>query len=90
MEPGVVVLRVEVLRIEAVPPLALAVGLGELAVVRHAGERAGLVRALGDFIPRPRARGVDAHAEAQAVLARRLRPAADQILLRPDATEFHG
>ena len=76
------VLRVKILRVEAVPPKALAVGLGQLAVVRHAGQRAILVRALRRFIPRPGARGVNADGKAQAVLARRLRPAADQILVR--------
>ena len=79
-----VVLRVEVLRVEAVPPLALAVGLGELAVVGHAGERAGLVRALRRLVPRPGVRGVHADAEPQAVRARGLGPAADQVLLRAD------
>ena len=81
---GRVVLRVEVLRIEAVPPLAFAVGLGELAVVRHAGHRAVGVRALCHLIPRPCVRGVNADGEAQAVFPRRRRPAANQVLVRTD------
>ena len=78
------VLRVEILRVETVPPLALAFGLRQLAVVRHASERAIGIGALGNFIPAPGAPGVNAHRKAQTVFARRRRPAADQIFLRPD------
>ena len=66
------VLRVELLRIETFPPRALAVGLGELAVVGHARQRAVRVGALRRLVPAPRVRGVHADAEAQPVLARRL------------------
>ena len=33
-------------RIKPLPPLAFAVGLGQMPVIRHAGQRAGLVRTL--------------------------------------------
>ena len=79
-----VTLRVKILRIEAVPPKPLAVGLRQFAVVRYDGERAGFVRALCHFIPRPRARGVNADAETQTIVPRCRRPAADQILVRAD------
>ena len=51
------VLRVVVLRIESLPPKPLAVGLGHLPIVRHAGQRARSAHRLGptadDVLLRP-------------------------------------
>ena len=79
-----VILCVEVLRIETFPPGARAVGFRELAVVGHAGERPSFVGALRGFVPEPGVGSVHAHAESQAVLARRPGPAADDVLFRTD------
>src|SRR5262249_42877841 len=79
-----VVLRVQLPRVEAIPPLTLAVGSGQRPVVRNADQRSLLVRALCGFVPRPRSRAVNAHAKAQPVVPRGSRPGADQVLLRAD------
>ena len=81
---GPVVLGVKVLRIETVPPLAVAVGLGELAVVRDARLGSRLVAQLRDFIPAPRPRGMQADAEPQALRPSSFCPHADEVLLRAD------
>ena len=81
---GCVALLVKILRVEAVPPFAFSVGFRQFAVVGHSGQRTGLVGALGDFIPAPCVRSVQAHAERQPLIVRGLRPAGDQIFLRAD------
>ncbi len=78
------VLRIEFLRIVAVPPKPLAVGFGELAIVRHAGQRTSFVRTLRHLIPGPGARAVNAHGEAQPEFARGPGPRAYEIALRPE------
>ena len=75
LPPGavLVVLGVELLRVESFPPLALAVGLGQVAVVRLRGLQ-----------PRPGMRGVYADAEGQSGLLAGVAPAAGQVLLGSD------
>jgi hypothetical protein len=76
---------VEFLRVEALPPLALAVGLGEgVGVVADACERALGVVVVGDLQPVPCVGGVVGDGEAQAVLAGELAVDADDVLLRAD------
>ena len=87
---GHMVLGVEVLGIETVPPQAFAVGLGELAIIGHAGEGAGGVRTLRHFIPGPGVGGMNAYGEAQAVFARCGRPAADEVFVRSDGDGIPG
>ena len=87
---GRVVLGVEILRIEALPPFALAIGLRQFAVVRHAGERAARIGALRDFVPHPGVRGVNADAEPQPLGAGGAGPSADQILLGADPDGVPG
>src|ERR1022692_5341819 len=62
------------------------VGLGQFAVVRHAGERTALVGALRHVVPHPGVRGVNADAEPQALRAGGTGPSANQILpgTKPD------
>ena len=67
-----VLLAVELLRVESFPPLPLPLLLGDKRIARLASI----------FVPRPGVRGVDAHAEAHAGVARSLCPSADDVLLR--------
>jgi len=85
-----VALFVKILRVEAVPPFAFAICFGQFAIVRHSGQRAGPVGALRDFIPAPRVRGMQAHAEGQPLVVCGFRPAGYQIFLRPDRHGIHG
>ena len=76
---------VEVLRIEAVPPLALAVRLGEcVGVVVNAGERAFGVVVVGGLQPVPGVRAVVGDGETKAMLTGDLAVDADDVLLRAD------
>ena len=76
---------VQVLRVEPLPPLALAVGLGEGGrVIGHSRQRSLPVVVIGGLEPVPCVRGVVGHAEAQAVGAGQLGPGADDVLLRAD------
>ena len=81
---NLVILRVKVLRIEAFPPLPLAVGLGQQAVVRHAGQRAARIGTLRGLIPAPGAVAVARQRQPQTSGANRLGPAAHHVLFRPD------
>ena len=81
---GRVILRVVILRIEALPPKALAVGFAEEAVIGHARERTAQVGLLGILIPAPGAVAVAGEGEAQAGVARGARPAADDVFFRSD------
>src|SRR3546814_9784872 len=82
---------IEFLRIEAVPPRALAVGLGQLErVVALACARAFGVVAVGRLPPVPGVRAVVADPEAQPGAAHRLLPCADDIASRPDARGVPG
>ena len=60
---GRVALGIKVLRIEAVPPLAFAIGFRQLPIVWNSGLRAISIRALCDLIPGPGMGGMDADAE---------------------------
>ncbi len=78
-----VVLHVQFLRVVAFPPFAFAVFFCQNAcVVRYSGIRAGLVGSLRCFIPRPRVRGVYAHAEGQVVFAGSLLPFGEYVAFR--------
>src|SRR6185295_8450951 len=79
------VLRIERLRIEAVPPKSLAVRFRQPSVISQAGERTAFVGVPRRLVPGPGMRRVFAHAEAESVSAGRFGPACDEILLRPDA-----
>ena len=82
---------VKVLRIQSLPPLALAIGLGERrGVVGHSRERAFDIVTVGGLEPVPGVRGVVADAEAQAVGAGNLRPGADNVLLGADVDGVPG
>ena len=65
------VLAIQILRIESVPPQTFAVGFRKPAVV--------ILRQLES---RPGVGGMNAHAKTQTSIARGLCPAGDQILLR--------
>ncbi len=86
--PRRVVLRVEVLRIEAFPTICPAAVDAFVQLARYRTETPAyapsLIRALRGFVPAPCVRGMNRYAEAQAIVARRLCPSANQILLRPD------
>ena len=77
------VLRVKVLRVVAFPPFALAVGRGELAVIRNTLLRPFQVVPLRRLVERPGVVGVQAYAEAQPILARRPGPFVQYVALRP-------
>src|SRR5450759_3932126 len=81
---GDMVLGVQILRIEAIPPVTRAGRLGQFSVVRNTGQRAVPVGSLRHFVPHPGVRGVNADTESQAVIPRGARPSADQIFLRAD------
>jgi len=72
------------------PPQAFAVGFSEFAVVGDAGVLAGLVGTLGDFIPAPCVRGVDADTEAQAVVVCGFGPAGDEVFFGSDVDGVPG
>ena len=78
-----VVLRIQFLRVDAIPPQAFAIGLGQFAIVRNARQRPGLVASLGLFIPAPGARRMHADSELHAGLAGELRPYPHNVFLRP-------
>src|SRR5262249_1746963 len=76
---------VKFLRVQALPPLALAVSLRQLrGVVAHAGERPISIVPVSHLKPVPRVSRVVADAEAQAVRTRDFGPHSDDVLLRPD------
>ena len=79
-----VVLRIQILRVEALPPQTFAVGLGQFAVVGNAGQRPGFVAALRVFIPVPRAGAVNAHAKLHAGCGHEFLPGADDVFFRAD------
>jgi len=82
---------VELLGVEAVPPLAFAVGSGEVeGVVAHALLGAGGIVAVGGLEPVPGVGGVVGDAEAEAVGAGDGRPGADDVLLGADAGGVPG
>ena len=79
-----VLAAIQLLRVIALPPLALAVVEREVAIVRHAGQRTGPVAQMGNLKPPPIARRVNGHAEAESLIARRRRPIADDVPARTD------
>ena len=82
---------IELLRIEPLPPLALAVALAQAkGVVALALSRADRIIAIGRLIPVPRMGGMVGHAELHAGPPRRLLPDADHILLRPHTQAVPG
>ena len=83
-------LLVELLRVEAFPPFALAIFLGEMTIVVDARFRAVQVVALRRFIPRPCMIGVEGDAQRQASLLRCLRPLIEDIALRTDVLRVSG
>ena len=86
--PGTVVLAermrlfVELLRIKAFPPFALAVFLGQHSVIRHALQRPGCVAAAAGLIPAPGVSRVNAHTERKVILAASLSPLAYDVAHR--------
>src|SRR5437868_15243878 len=77
---------VQLLRIEPLPPCALAVFLPEPErVVAHACAVAFRVVTVRGLEPVPRVRRVIGDAKTQPMLTREPRPGADDVLLRPDA-----
>src|SRR5688500_186032 len=73
---------IELLRIQAFPPRAAAIGLGQAeSIVALAGVRTFGVVTVGGLVPVPGMRRVVADAETQAPRARRLRPDADEVTL---------
>ena len=76
---------VKLLRIEALPPLALAVGPGQVVrIVADALHRPLGVVGVSGLQPVPGVRGVVGHRNAQAVRPRDFGVRADDVLLRPD------
>ncbi len=76
---------VKLLRIEALPPFALAVGFGQVVcVVANAGEWALGVVVVGGLQPVPRVGGMVGDGDTQASLAGEFRVDADDVLLRAD------
>ena len=61
---GRVLHAVEPLRIKPLPPLILSLCLREMAIIRNAGVRAGLVGAMRRLEPPPVARLMHRHSEA--------------------------
>ena len=78
---------VEVLGIEPVPPLALAIGLGQEAIVGNILERPLDVVPVRHLQPMPCMGRVIAHAEPKAVLAGDLGPNPDDVLV---GAHIHG
>ena len=77
---------VEQARVEAFPPLALAVGEGEVAVVGDAGfEAVGAVGTEGGLPPPPGVFVVEGDAEADAGGAGGLGPFAEEVALGAEA-----
>ena len=74
--------RIEHLRVLAFPPLSLAVGLGENAVIGNALKDTTGIGILGAVIPTPCSRGMNAHAEAEACLPRSTLPPSHNVLVR--------
>ncbi len=75
---------IELLRIQALPPLALAVGLGQAkGVIALAGQGAFRVVAIGCLPPVPGMGRVVADAEAQACIPRHLGPGPDDVAPGP-------
>src|SRR5215510_16571647 len=82
---------VKFLRVQALPPLSLAVGLRQLrGVVTHAGERPFGIVPVSRLEPVPRVSRVVADAEAQAVRTRDFGPRSDDVLLRADVDRVPG
>src|SRR5262249_18709748 len=82
---------VEFLRVEALPPLALAVSRSQLCgVVAHAGERALSIVPVSHLKPVPRVSRVVAHAEAQAARTRDFGPGSNDVLFRADVDRVPG
>ena len=77
------VLGIQILRVEAVPPQTPAVGLGQLAVVGHASQRPGFIAALRVFIPAPSPRAMNTHTEGQPGFTGEPGPSANDVLFRP-------
>src|SRR5581483_12071335 len=82
---------VEFLRVEALPPLALAVGLRQLRrVIAQASLRPFGIVPVSNLEPVPRVSRVVADAEAQAVGARDFGPRPDDVFLRADVDRVPG
>jgi hypothetical protein len=83
--------RVELLGVQPLPPLALAIGLGQArGVVAHTALRPLGVIAISDLEPVPGVRRVVAHAEAQTVSPRDLCPGSNDVPLGADVDGVPG
>lgn len=81
---------VEIGRIEALPPRALARGLQQGTVVGYALQRAIPVAAVCRLIPTPGTGGVDGNAESQAMHRALLAHMPIMSFFGPTFTEFQG
>ena len=79
-----VVLRIEVLGVISFPPLALAVGFGEFAVVIFSCFGAIYIIALRWLIPVPGMIGMEGDAKRQTMFLCSLSPTVNQVFLRTD------
>ena len=79
-----VVLGVELLGVETFPPLAFAIGLGELAIVIYAGFRTVLIVTLCGFVPGPGMVGMERDTQWQSGFLGSTGPAFEDILMRTD------
>ncbi len=75
---------IKFLRVVALPPLALTIVQRQVAVVRHAHQRTGFVAQMGHLKPPPVAGRVNGHTKAEAAVAGRRRPTADDVPVRAD------
>src|ERR1035438_6845297 len=84
---------IQILRIHTVPPLTLAVGFRQNAIVGHVLQRTGLVAAVADrhkLPPCPSWRAVIGDPEPEPVRARDLSPGPHDVLLRSDLYAVPG
>ena len=81
---GIARAGVEILRVQALPPLALAIRLGQPAVIGHVLVGSVGIIAIGHLEPMPGVRGMIADAETQAVFPGNLGPNADDVFHRAD------
>ena len=85
-----VILLVEHLGVVTLPPLAFAVGLGQLAVIIHARLGTVDIIALGRLIPRPRMIGMKRDAQGQSGFLGGTGPAVEDIALGTDVLRVPG
>ncbi len=84
---------VELPRVHALPPLALAIGFRQNAIVGHAFQRAGRVAAVPDrheLSPNPPRRAMIGDSELEPLRAGGLSPRAHDVLFRPDIHAVPG